>query len=471
VGCCVYLNIALRSKSGHQAGWLVNDTSGTIKWSLETTLAIGLRLLAKLASPSREPEQLMKDIANWLRQNYPDLMPEIKHGTIKASPAIFCRLHPGAEEVELSLVGREHLVASGSTSAVGPGYHIFLASLLKDWARDFQASWQQLGDELGEYADETGYFFTGDEQQVFVHMTRWLQSLAKVFFDGRLDPGSTAVALSMSSQTHFESDKLAITPLGPRDRKWMYQTSQDGARGKDFFVWWEPGLNAEYYLGRALILMWRTVRWRRPVSDAEGDVLKTVVDSLAKAYKLDPTLPYPWAEWRQILELLDAAPPDEELVIAHAEGTPTIGYRRGKVTETLTGGWRIRIPGSFSEFEFDQNNDRYALDPPREIWFTSFGRAVPLTDKQFESSKNQLKESKFDRMEEGDRYAATATISKKVRESGEDYFMMNTLNVSPAAQAVCTFVYSQVGDEDWAFETWKSLRPPSSQRVESSPQP
>jgi len=434
-------------------------------------LAIGLRLLAKLASLSREPEQLMKDIANWVLRKCPDLLPQITQGKVNDSPAIFFRLHPGAEDVELSLIDPEHVVVSASTSAVGPGYHIFLVSLLKDLAHDFQTSWQRSEDESREYDDETGYFFTGDEQQVFAHMTRWLQSLAKVFFDGRLDPDSTGVILSMSPDTHFESDELAITPLGPRGREWIYQTSQDGARGRDFFAWWKPGLNAEYYLGRALTLMWRTVRWRPPVCDAEEDVLKTVASSLAQAYKLDPTLPYPWAEWGQILELLEAAPPEKDLVLAHAGGSPTIGYRRGKVTVTLTGGWRIRIPGSFSDFEFDQNNDLYALDPPREIWFTAFGRATPLTDEKFELTKRQLKESESDYLEEGDHYAATATISKNVRETGEDYFIMNTLNVSPAAQAACTFVYSQVEDKDWALEIWKSIRPPSNRRVESSLQP
>jgi hypothetical protein len=437
----------------------------------ETTLAIGLRLLAKFASPSREPEQLMKDIANWVLKKCPELLPEISQGKIKDSPAIFCKLHPGAEEVELSLIDPDHLVASASTSAVGPGYHIFLVSLLKDWARDFQASWQQPEDESGEYGDEAGYFFSGDEQLVFSSMTEWLQNVATLFFNGTFDPNDTGIALSLPIDTHFKSEQLAITPLGPRNREWMYQTSQDGARGKDFFAWWKPGLNAEYYLGRALTLMWTALRWRPPVNDAEENVLKTVASSLAQAYKLDPTLSYPWNEWGEILELLDAIPPEKDLVLAKAKGNPVIGYRRGEVTTTLTGGWRIQIPGSFSEFEFDQNNDLYALDPPREIWFTAFGRAAPLTDEKFELTKRQLKESKFDYLEEGDNHAATATISKKARETGEDYFIMNTLNVSPAAQAVCTFVFPAIEDKGWALETWRSIRPPSNRKSENPPQP
>jgi hypothetical protein len=392
-------------------------------------------------------------------------------GKVKESPAIFCQLHPGAEEVELSLIDPEHVVVSASTSAVGPGYHIFLVSLLKDWARDFQASWRRSDDESGEYGDETGYFVTGDEQQVFKSMTDWLQNVAKLFFDGTFDPNDTGIALSLPVDTNFQSEHLAMTPSGPRDREWMYQTSQDGGRGIDFFAWWTPGLNAEYYLGRALTLMWRTVRWRPPASKAEEDVLKTVASSLAQAYKLDPNLSYPWAEWEQILELLDVTPPERDVVLAHARGTPAIGYRRGKVTVTLTGGWRIRIPGSFSEFEFDEDNNLFALDPPREIWFTSFRLPATLSDEKFELVKHQLKESKFDYIEEGDNYATTATIGKMVRGTGEGYFVINTLNVSPATKAVCTFVYSQVEDTDWALEIWKSMRPPSNPRAQNSPQP
>jgi hypothetical protein len=421
-------------------------------------MAVGLRLIAKLASPAPEPGKLMNDIAAWLRQKCADVEPEIK--LREDSPAIFCRLHPGAEGLELSPSGADHLVASASTSSVGPGYHIYLVSLLKDWARDFQASWPQAENESGEYGDETGYFFSGDEQQVFSSMTLWLQNVARVFFDGRLDPNDTGFALSMSPNSLFESDALAITPLGPRDRAWMLETSQDGAKGKDFFAWWTPGLTADYCLGRALTLMWRTVRWRPPVCEAETEVLKTVAASLAQAYKLNAALPFPWAEWEEILGLLGADAPEKAMVLAHAAGTPTIGYRRGHVTENLTGGWRIRVTGSFSEFDFDKEHNLFAVDPPREIWFTSFRLPAPLPEEKFELAKGQLKESKPNHFEEGHQYAAAATFGKKVRETGEDYFLMNTLNITPSAKAVCTFVYAKAEDKDWALEAWRSLRPP-----------
>ena len=423
-------------------------------------MALGLRLLAKLDAKADNPQKFMKDLAAWIERRYSDLLPQIKHATVEDRPAIFCQLHPAAEEVEFTLLDAGHLVVSASTSSAGPGYHIFLASMLKDLGREFQASWQTPENESGEYGDETGYFLSGDEQLAFDGMTTWLQRVAKLFFDGTLDPEDTGIALSLSPATYFESEQLAITPLGPRSREWMRRTAEDGANGRDFFAWWKPGLNAEYHLGRALNLMWTSVRWRPPVNEAEENVLKAAAGSLVEAYRLDASLSYPWAEWREILELASGDLPGGEILVGHEGGHPTIGYRRGNVTVTLAGRWRIRVPGSFSDFELNPRNDLYALDPPREIWFTPFALSAPQSAEQFESKVNKLRQSESTHFVEGNQYVATATVSKRTRKTGEEYFEMNTLNACPYAQAVLTLIYSQATDEDWAVETWKSLRPP-----------
>ena len=423
-------------------------------------MAVGLRLLAKFASPVEQPETLMNQIVDWLKQKCSDLVPEISQTSIDNSPVIFCHLHPAAEQVELSLLDSERLVVSASTSSAGPGYHIFLVSLLKDWAHDFQASWQGPGNESSDYSDETDYFFAGSEQRVFDSMTTWLQSVAGLFFDGTLDPNGTGTALGMPLDTHFESDQLAITPLGPRSLEWMRATSQDGNKGKDFFAWWTPGLGAEYYLGRALNQMWTRVRWRPPVNESERNLLQSVAESLSLAYKLKPGLDYPWAEWNEILELLGTDCPEKDLVRGQVAGKPAIGYRRGSVTVPLTGGWRIRIPGSFSDFEFNKDNDLFSLDPPREIWFTSFRFTKPLSDAAFEAERKRLKESQPTYETESEHFVATAALTEKVRETGEPYFVMNTMNVSPTTKAVCTIIYPRADQESWALEIWQSLKPP-----------
>ena len=83
---------------------------------------------------------------------------------------------------------------------------------------------------------------------------------------------------------------------------------------------------------------------------------------------------------------------------------------------------------------------------------------------KFESIKGQMKEGKPDYVEEGEQYAATATISKHARPSGEEYFVMNTLNITPALKSVCSFVYPQSEDKDWALEAWRSIRPPADRK-------
>src|SRR5580700_11695390 len=104
----------------------------------------------------------MKQIADWVEQKCSDLLPKTRQGFVELSPTVFCQLHPGAEEVELSLIDPEHLVVSANTSTVGPGYHIYLSLLLQDWAHDFHASWQRPDEESEDYCDEAEYFFTGD---------------------------------------------------------------------------------------------------------------------------------------------------------------------------------------------------------------------------------------------------------------------------------------------------------------------
>src|SRR5262249_15168682 len=153
------------------------------------------------------------------------------------------------------LIDPEHLVASANTSTVGPGYHIYLCDLLKQWAKDFHASWQQPDEESEDYSDEAEYFFTGDQKLVFDNMASWLQAVAGTFFEEPLDLNEH-IALCMPMDVQFESEQPAITPLGPRDRKWLQRTSVDGTSGKDFFAWWNPRLDAEYFLGRALAQMW-----------------------------------------------------------------------------------------------------------------------------------------------------------------------------------------------------------------------
>ncbi len=193
--------------------------------------------------------------------------------------------------------------------------------------------------------------------------------------------------------------------------------------------------------------MWSNVPWRLPVNDTERNALKDVADSLRSAYQLNPTLPYPWAEWEEILELLGADDSEKELVRPKVKGEPTIGYRRKCVTVALPGGWRMRIPGSFSDFESDRDNEQCALDPPREIWFTPYRSTASSPREAFESMRKEMREDSAEHFFERDDYIAKAKISKKRRDTGEDYFVLNSSNACLGNELYALFSFHKPNKE------------------------
>jgi hypothetical protein len=426
-------------------------------------MSVGLLLRAEIKPTLRRffrgkpsAESVLGEVQAWVEKYSADLLPDIFLGESDGRPTLYCKLHPGAEEVEFRLAHDGFLEVSANTSSAGPGFHIFVCDMLRNMARPLNLAWQP---PTEDYGDETEYFHTGNVDSVYQHMTSWVSGLAGTFFDGTIDKGFENVRLAMSMDAGFTWEARAQTPLGPRDEEWLRKTAQDGRHGRDFFAWWTPGLNAEYFLGRALVRMWADVRWRKPVNDEEKSVLEYVVSSLETAYKLAPDLEYPWAEWAEIQDLLEITDDVSRSVRQRAAGRqPIIGYRRREVDVRLPGNWWIRILGSFSDFRSE--GDAYcAQDPPLGIWFTPYA-FVEESEAPFAHWREQVDQMDKDFLEERLGYVAMAKI-KHSSEDGEDYFAMTTLNVCLAGRCVCTIVYEDPRDEEWAKAVWKSLKPPN----------
>jgi hypothetical protein len=324
---------------------------------------------------------------------------------------------------------------------------------LQQLAARFGAAWQPEDEE--EYSDETEYFSSGEEHRVFDAMTAWLRTLAEHVLR-EASKSSSAIALSLHMNEVFESDSIAMTPMGPRDADWFEKTAKDGSEGRDFFAWWNPGLNAEYFLNRALVQMWAQVRWRRPSNALETADLKYVAESLDVAYKLDPKLNFPWAEWAEILGYLDISDP---LVSSRANGRPAIGYRRRDAQVSMPGGWWITVPGTFSEFRADEDHNYYAFDPPREVWFTSY-RFTDQDGEAFSAARAQILASKPQLLHEAENYVARAEISIK-EANGEKYYLLKSFNVTIGQRSVCSIVFSYPEEREWAIRVWKSIKSPS----------
>jgi hypothetical protein len=74
--------------------------------------------------------------------------------------------------------------------------------------------------------------------------------------------------------------------------------------------------------------------------------------------------------------------------------------------------------------------------------------------------KADRRKSRADYLIDRDDYFAQATIRKKRRETEEEYFVLNSSNRAIGTRAVCTILYSDPDQKDWAVETWRSIQPP-----------
>ena len=420
-------------------------------------MGVGFQLLGRFAQTLTSPDDFLEKIQKWVEEYAADLIPSSRIGFSETEPTLFCLLHPAADELYLSILDLNHLVASTKTSTVGPGYHIFLCDMLRKLGQVFDITWEENNEE---YFDEGGYFFSGDQKQVFDEMTKWLGFLCECFFNGTFneEPGDMPTALCMPTGVTYQADSRATTPLGPRDMQWLKRVSEDGRQGWDFFAWWEPALNAEYFRGRALARMWTEVRWRKPINDAEREVLRYVSQSLETAFKLDATLDFPWPEWAQILEFLEEDSGELEFVRSRSNGLPKIGYRRRNVSVILPGYWILTLPGSFSDFEPDEEGDFSARDSQQTIWFTSYN-FVDNPEQMFMDGYQKVLQKGTPLLEKREDFIGGAEVNEK-GDDDERYFALTSSNVGKKGHCFLSVIFTDPTERAWAEGVWRSLQTP-----------
>jgi hypothetical protein len=77
-------------------------------------MSLGIRLLAQLSRPSPTPEELIVRIDDWMLLKYSDMLPRTRREIVDSTPTLFCRMHPAAEDIELSFIGPSQLVAAAN---------------------------------------------------------------------------------------------------------------------------------------------------------------------------------------------------------------------------------------------------------------------------------------------------------------------------------------------------------------------
>jgi hypothetical protein len=317
-------------------------------------------------------ERLVADVEAWLRAQADD---ELRHlARIEAEPeaaALRAAFHPAAEPVDFRFGPGGRLEVEANSAPVGPGYHTWLCHTFRRLGADLSVEW--LAPEIEPASrDETGYFWSDHRADVERAHLVWLRAKLRAAADPRARRGE-AFHLSSFDGHHFEADAAVVTPLGPRSEEWLNEALERPSLASDVWPWLADAQDARYLLNRALCLLWTEVRWRPPATDEERATLDEVIRLLRRAFPLEPSLPYPWREWREVLQLASlATDPMTERIVREAglaeaaDAGPMIGLRRRMVTVDHAG-WTLTIPGSWAERRTDE-----------EWWGGEGGRSITL---------------------------------------------------------------------------------------------
>jgi hypothetical protein len=376
-------------------------------------------------------------------------------------PVLLALLHSASPAVEVRLGASGKLRVTAATSPAGPGYHAHLCDLFRQMAAEFSFAW--VSDDC---ADPTGYFPARDLEACRRHFLRWLA--------GECAGGESSVGLPPGHGFTYPADVL--TPLGPRPRRWLTEVAADPARGRDFFAWWDPRLDAAFYRGRALVRMWCDFFWRPPLTEEEGELADQIANDLASAFKIDPAAELPWAEWLEVLAAIEGdegfcvTPKDEVLSVKlwqkagplpEAKQKSPIGYRRFPVRVALEGGWSIEGPGEFAR-ERGDDHTWTAWDQTRTVWFQTLRFAKrdgspPTASETAEFGRKSLPEGEALPPVVRDDLRGEAVFGP-VDEDGRTIWRLTGVAGAAGQLAVCNVYCENESDRDWATRTWRALR-------------
>jgi hypothetical protein len=405
------------------------------------------------------PAILTDDIEAWLREDARDMLVAFRRLPAAADrEAVRMRLHPAGGEVEVAVEEGGRVVAVGSTAEVGPGYHTYLAHLLRRLGTDNGIAWAPMNEREG-VGDLTGFFESGRREDAEMPLLAWLRDTLKRAADESALGGQTA-ELIVSTTDQFTFDGAIATPLGPRDHTWLSTAVANPRVAVEIWPWYADATDARYLLNRALCLMWTDVRWRPPIEEGEPKVVDEVLRLLRRAFPLDPTLPYPWREWKELLDVAGERDPMRERVereAAAAVGGPRVGYRRQPV-RVEQAGWQLVVPGSFATRHTDE--ELLASEGDRTIIVAASATGTesdPMPAETFlERIAGHLGPDAVDHRDgEVVAKAKLAIDASSVVQSA----VLEGYSAVRGSGAAMRIVIHDKADTEWALDMWRSLRP------------
>jgi len=338
--------------------------------------------------------------------------------------------HELAPPVRFAIDREGELRVRGQTVALGPGYHAHVLA------------------RIAPVIDELEYVWTDDEVDPKRAMCAWLAGELAAAGDDQLRIG-------ISANRAFVSDAPVLTSLGPRDAAWRAAAIADPMTCVDAFPWNDVG-PGRAQLARALIKMWHEVAWREPIDKAEQTLLESIDEDLLAARKADPKAPIPYADWAELLHWMNA---DAERITQHRElangGAATIGYRRLDMDVELSGGWVVRLPGSFTGHWEDDGARFWSTDGDRTIEFQS----MTAGDRASNLDSAALLAVAGERFPVIDRFDEPTRAGRAEAHDVDDVHGAHVVHglVACAPDVAILTCKGTMADEPWALATWRSL--------------
>jgi hypothetical protein len=405
-------------------------------------------------------ESLLESIEAWLLAEYGDAVRSMTRRILEGGDAeLSVALHPAAAPLVLSAGDTGRVALTAETETLGPGYHRFIGRLVERLGEDLSIAWDRGETDPGALDDHTGTTFA-DRPTTERAYLGWLgQTLVRA--RASRAAGHPGRQIGIPGSTSFTFDGAIATVLGPRDDAWLESAVTDTRIATDITPWWADAADGKCLLNRALSLMWLDVRWRVPAIKEERKLLDEIHRILTRAYPMDPTLPYPWRAWAELIEMRGIDDPMSRQVVARGEreggDAAPIGYRRGPVTIRHEG-WALEIPGSYAERRTAE-----------EWWGGVAGRSITLAAVTTGRDGGAMGAQAFVDQVGGDlgpdaiEHRAGGVIGRARlstdASSGVEVGVLDAYSAVVGSGAAIRIVFDDPGDWQWALDTWRALAP------------
>ena len=414
---------------------------------------------------------LLTAVDEWLTTTETDTLRDHRAGERAPDGAIEVSFHPAARPVRFEATDTGRLTVTAMTVPVGPGYHTYVAGMLRRLGDEVGVTWAGPTPGEGEgadavSADPTGAFFSANRADAERGHLTWLRSSLIAVRDARRK-GATGLHLATPPGIRYTFDGAVATILGPRDDAWLERALPDPRVAGDIWPWVADAMDARYHLSRALTMLWNDVRWRPPVGPAEMSLLDDILATLRHAYPLEPSLPWPWEAWREIFVLRGPNDPSTFQLLQRATaaalaagldpaGEP-VGYRRNPVT-IIHEGWALELPGSFTDERTAE--EWHGIDASRSVTLaaTATSRSgVPMSPEMFLREFAASLGKDVIEHEDGE-LLGRARLSSDA-STGVEVATVEGYSAVRGSGAVIRILIEDPGDWKWALDTWRSLRP------------